>query len=495
MTPLITSFVLIAGAVLAALAATLGMAGAVHVTNRRSRGYFHLVFYAILLVVALTSLLAGRDLSTNMINYDRPEMVVARHPVLALVQPIISLLILTISGERIITHWLKPGYAPRTPHFVFFAFVIFWLGTVGIPAVFSSHPVLSHDFIYPLVIGAAGVLVSGSERDTALRTVRDALMFFMLGGLLLVPISPSVVLDTSYGQGLIPGVPRLAGLAPHAVSMGLLSQLSLAILLVYPYKRVALNRLAWVVGLSVLFLAQSKTAWIAFLLCSSCIVFFRSGPTLWKTVNNPKRPEFGILVVLVFIASLLVLVTLVFFSDLDVQLNDFFATSQGAQLLSLTGRDRIWAVAYDEWQRSPVFGYGPTMWDVTFRAAVGMPFASHAHNQFMDTLSRSGAVGAGALIIYAATLLVLSIRFTKASRGLTLALFLGIVLRAVSEVPLLLFGYGPELIAQLILLIVITGCASEASEHRARAREKVQAQANFPLHGASLQPVSMMPGR
>ena len=208
-----------------------------------------------------------------------------------------------------------------------------------------------------------------------------------------------------------------------------------------------------------------------------------------------ERPEFGILVVLVFIASLLVLVTLVFFSDLDVQLNDFFATSQGAQLLSLTGRDRIWAVAYDEWQRSPVFGYGPTMWDVAFRAAVGMPFASHAHNQFMDTLSRSGAVGAGALIIYAATLLVLSIRFTKASRGLTLALFLGIVLRAVSEVPLLLFGYGPELIAQLILLIVITGCASEASEHRARAREKVQAQANFPLHGASLQPVSMMPGR
>ena len=91
-----------------------------------------------------------------------------------------------------------------------------------------------------------------------------------------------------------------------------------------------------------------------------------------------------------------------------------------------------------------------------------MANATHAHNQFMDTLSRSGAVGATCLVIYALVLLFLSLRYAGRSKGLTLALFLGLFLRSISEVPLLLFGYGAEFIAQVLLLTVLAGCAAES---------------------------------
>jgi O-antigen ligase len=97
-----------------------------------------------------------------------------------------------------------------------------------------------------------------------------------------------------------------------------------------------------------------------------------------------------------------------------------------------------------------------------------MPNATHAHNQFMDTLSRSGTVGAAALVLYALVLLVLSIRYARASSGLTLALFVALTLRAISEVPLLLFGYGPELIAHVLLLMTLAAAVGEARERKHR---------------------------
>jgi hypothetical protein len=62
--------VLVAGAILAALMAALGMAGAVHVTSRRAHGYMHFIFYAILLMVAMANFLSGRDLSSSNMKFD-----------------------------------------------------------------------------------------------------------------------------------------------------------------------------------------------------------------------------------------------------------------------------------------------------------------------------------------------------------------------------------------------------------------------------------------
>ena len=454
MSQTITIFVLIAGAVLAALAATFGMAGAVHVTTRRAQGYFHLVFYAIVLAVVIPTVLGDRDLAVIALELAEAPAT-ARHPLLTIAQPLLSLLILTVAGERILTHWLRRDKTVHTPHFLLSMFVIFWVGTVAAPALLGAHPQFSHEYVYPAVIVAAAVLANGVERDRAIAATRNALFLFMLAGLALVLFEPAKVLDASYIYGFIPGVPRFAGLAPHAVAMGLLTQLALLCLLTMPYQRLWLNRLAWMVGLSVLILAQSKTAWIAFVLCSCCVLVLRDGPGLWRRISDPLRPEFGLVVISGFVVALLGAAALLIFGGIDEKVSNFFASAQGAQLTSLTGRDQIWAIAYDEWQRNPVFGYGPSLWDASFRASIGMPYATHAHNQFMDTLSRSGTVGATALVLFAATLMVMSVWHARVTRGLSLALFIALTLRGVSEVPLLLFGYGPELITLVLLLMTL----------------------------------------
>jgi O-antigen ligase len=134
-------------------------------------------------------------------------------------------------------------------------------------------------------------------------------------------------------------------------------------------------------------------------------------------------------------------------------------TDEGAQLMTFTGRDKIWAIAMEEWHNSPVFGYGPGLFDADFRASIGMPNATNGHNQFMDTLARSGSVGATALVLYAFVLLVLSLRYARATGGLSVALFVALALRSVSEVPLVLFGYGAELFTHLLLIVTLASAA------------------------------------
>jgi hypothetical protein len=88
-----------------------------------------------------------------------------------------------------------------------------------------------------------------------------------------------------------------------------------------------------------------------------------------------------------------------------------------------------------------------------------MPNATSGHNQFYDTLARSGTVGATALVLYALVLLALAISTARATGGISLALFIAIALRSVSEVPLLIFGYGMELFAHLLLIITLAAAA------------------------------------
>lgn len=471
-------FTAIAGAILAALAVAVGMAGAVHLTARRPHGYLHLIFYAMVLMVALANLLSGRDLSSNALSFEEPIALV-RHPLMVLAQPLASLLVLLVASERIITYWLRRDNTGPALSGLALAFILFWGGTVAVPAFLGAHPELSHDYLYTLVIGIAAALATNAERDLAIRATRNALLLIMAAGLLVIPFKPELVLDTSYTQGLIPGLPRMAGLAAHAVSMALLAQICLLCLMACPYRRAWLNRLAWTTGLVVLFLAQSKTTWISFAVCAICICAVRGGASFGRRIGDPLRPGFGVLCIVLFMLALMGAALLLMFGELDARLGSFFDSAQGAQLASLTGRDQIWAIAYEEWQRNPIFGYGPPLWDASFRASIGMPNATHAHNQFMDTLSRSGIVGASALVFYTVVLLVMSVRYARASGGLTLALFLALALRSLSEVPLLLFGYGAELIAHALLLMTLAAAANEARVRKAQLSGRAHTRATF----------------
>jgi O-antigen ligase len=468
MSTLLNTLPLVAAAILTALVVTLALAGAVQVTSRREHGYVHLIFYAMLLTVAVGSLLSGRDMSTSAQLAATGALPALRHPLLNLLYPLVSVLILVVCAERIVTHWVLRKASQAAP-LMLLAFIVFWLSTVASPALFGANPKLSHDYAYALVIGLAASTASALERDQSLRAVRDAVLIFMTLGFLMIPFKASQVMDLSYSQGWLPGLPRLAGLAPHAVSLGLLAQLGLICLLARPYERRWLNRLAWTIGLLTLFMAQSKTAWLAFLLCTGVMLWVRYGPDWWRRMVNPMQPGPAQLVLTGILLAVLILAGVLMFGDVGPQLERFINTPEGVQLTSLTGRDRIWAIAWEEWERNPVFGHGPGIWDERFRTSIGMANATHAHNQFMDTLSRAGTVGAAGLTLYATVLLTMSLRFARATQGLSLGLFLALLLRSISEVPLLMFGYSPDLIIHVLLLMVLASATRQAGATTSRA--------------------------
>lgn len=435
----------------------------------RSLGYLSWIFVAMLGLGALDVLLSGRNLSLIFLELASGSGG-SQHPIMPWVQRFVSVLLLAAVAERIHHHFSLHRRLPSPA--LAGAFLLYWLCTVAATALFGSHPQISHEYLYTLAIGGAVMLATSAERDKILVASRNALFLFLLVGVLLIPVNPALVVDSSYSQGLIPGLPRHGGLAPHPVALGMFAQTALLLLWCLPFEKRWLNWLSWPLGLGVLFVAQSKTAWIAFLLCSICMLAVRHGPNVWRRLGDPREGAFGIVVCLTVMALAAALGGLLILGDLESQIGGLFDSAQGAQLVSLTGRDRIWEIAIEEWQANRLFGYGPSLWDEAFRTSINMPNATNAHNQFMDTLARSGTVGAVALVIYAATLLVLSLRHARATGGLSLALFVALALRSVTEVPMLLFGYGYELFAHMLLLITLAGAAAAAMRRPAAARQQ-----------------------
>jgi O-antigen ligase len=434
---------------------------------KRGTGFLHWVFPAMLAVVALTPVLSGRDLSQSFLNL--AEYSVAQHPAIPWAQRVVSLILLAASGERIFNHFASHRRMPSPV--LTAAFLTYWLCSVAAPAFLGANPQIEHEYLYPVIFGCAALLTTVPEREKILGTTRNALFLFMLAGVLLIPVMPAVVMDFSYRQGLIPGLPRHGGLAPHPVALGMLAVTALLCLWCKPFANRWLNRAAWLLGLGVLFLAQSKTSWVAFLLCAISLLAVRNGPGAWRRLGDPSDGSFGVLACVSAIVLALVLLWALLLADAGSLIAGFFDTAEGAQLVSLTGRDLIWAVAMDEWRTNPLFGWGPDLFNEAYRLSINLPNATNAHNQFLDTLARSGSVGAAGLVLYALTLLVLSVRYAKSTQGLSLALFLALALRSVSEVPLILLVYGTETFAHLLLIVTLASAASArvpAAEVRAK---------------------------
>jgi len=418
-----------------------------------------------LTVVAVTILLSGRVLSQNFEDLGRGPMFI--HPVAEWLQRIVTVMLIAICVERL-SAWFVGGRKGGSPVLAV-TFIVFWLGTVGSPALFGAHPQLQHDYFYSLLLGTTAALAQPGQLTRVIEWVRTSLLVFLVASALLVLAAPEMVLDASYTQGVLPGVPRYGGLAPHPVAMGIFSEIFLLCLWAFPFRRRWLNAAGWGIGLASLFFAQSKTSWVSFLVCVLAMFAVRTLPGIWRRMTDPKQQDYGIVVCTVAILGVAAVAGVLLFADLWDRLAEFTSTQQGAQLISMTGRDRLWQIAAEEWHANPVFGYGAGLWDDAFRASIQMPNATSAHNQFYDTLARSGAVGATALVIYALVLFGLAASTARATRGLSLALFIAIALRSVSEVPLMIFGYGMELFSHLLLIITLAAAVGREREPAVRA--------------------------
>ena len=442
----------IALAIAAAVAIATSMAAFVQFTARRPAGYLHNAAYAILASTAMAILLSGRVLNNEFFfSYDTGGQSMA----VGWVMRLTSIFLLLAASERIISNLSRTASPLGPSPTLMLGYLLFWFGTVVSPAIWGAYPYFSHDYAYPLVIGVGALVLSSEEREQALLVTRNGLLLFLLSGFLVLPFKPDMVMEFSYAQGFIPGLPRFAGLSAHAVSLGMLAQLALLLLWAYPCQRRWLNRLSWCLGLLTLFLAQSKTAWTSFSLCAVILFIGVHGSAFRRRVGDFSRPHFGVALAGLALFLCLTFAGALLFSNIGTRIDHFLNSQEGAQLTSLTGRDLIWKVAFAEWSRNPLFGYGPLFLDSAYRVSIGMPNATHAHNQFVDVLARAGLVGAIALVIYCLILMAMAIRNTVNTRGLSLALFLALALRGVSEVPLTLFGYGPEFISHLVLLLLL----------------------------------------
>lgn len=452
----------------------------INLVSRSRDGLLHFYFYGILLKQAV-----GVAFSNRIVSLDTALAAVeSSNPAISWFNRMLSLIMVIVAIERIIHSLNQPAKKfNAAATWLIIIFIIFWLTNALSPAFFGSHTNITHEYLYPLIFGIAALLVSFPGSRRVLDVFRDGTFIFLIVGLILIPIKPGMVMDTSYTQGFIPGLPRLAGLAPHANSLAILTQVFLLCLWVRPFQVVWINRSALTVGVIVIFLAQSKTVWLSFTVSALCILVARQGPKLWRNFGHTRQKEVSISIIMVFITCILGVGIAFLFGDLSGKIDHFFSSTEGAQLTSLTGRDKVWAIAFEEWHRNPIFGYGPTLFDAEFKQLIGMANATHAHNQFVDTLARSGLVGATGLVIYSLVLLVLCLRYCNTSGGLTLALFIALAFRSISEVPLTITSLNFEFMGHVLLLIVLAG----EIRRKSAAAVVVSKKISDPMHTKSLQ--------
>lgn len=439
----------------AAIGVAILFAGLMHWRHSRNEGLIQYIFYPVMFVVGLSILLSGRNLD---ITHPLSDPSMEKSVLVIWASRATSLFIILAAGEKIARRFLSNGNQGKIPTILMLSFCTYFFTNIISSGLMGGNSSFSHEYFYAVFTGCAALLMNAREGDMAIRAERNASFAFLIASAAIVFWRPEIVLKQNY-HGLIPWLNfRYAGLSSHANSLGTLMVVFLLCLWSKPYGNRWLNRVAWLLGLASLLLAQSKTSWIAFILCLSCLVYYRHGALPEKSLMRGNPSALMTLILLVMFGGCALAFTAMFGGD---DIASFFETRAGADLLTLTGRDQIWEVAVDEWRNNPVFGYGLNIWNDAHRQQIGLPWAFNAHNQFYQSLSSAGIMGASGLVFYGMALLVFTLKTRKSSHGLTLALLVLIFIRSISEVPLSLSGYAPDLLTHALLLMLIAAHFSD----------------------------------
>lgn len=317
-------------------------------------------------------------------------------------------------------------------------------------AAFGTIPSFTHNVLYLPLIFSAVYLWRAEPLEDFVNLAKWMLLAFTLGSLLLALLKPSLAVEPNY-KGWIPGLTfRLWGLSSHANSLGPLALLFILLEWMCPSGRWWSRFLNISIGLAVVVLAQSKTAWAAGLSIIPILAWYKVG----RAPAGGMRIEFAISL----IAGLLVLILGLAFLDIDKIWHRIATTRVGMDVATLSGRAQIWAAAVTIWENSLVFGYGPTAWGPEHRAALGMPFAFSAHNQFLQSMSTAGTLGLLSLLVYLAALGVRCLANADATCGASVALFIILLLRCITETPLSPGAiFNGDMIAHLVIFRIALG--------------------------------------
>lgn len=303
-----------------------------------------------------------------------------------------------------------------------------------ISSAFGSNPVFIHFiFFAPMFFTLAYLAQPTSDWLWYVKQFKRVLLIYISLSALMGIIVPSWTTGTALT--LIPGFTfRLHGIFSHSNSLGMAALIYLVLDMADPVRRSIYRKVAWLVSFAVLVATQSKTAWVGALLAYAVLFAYKLHAYQSVRMNHSAAPAIlgGLLVFSGLIGLLLGFSGLGgWFRALD---NDTYTS-----LTTLTGRTAIWEITVNTWRDNPIFGYGPSLWDMEYRlkyAPIQLQYsAGMAHNQFFQSLGESGVLGVMGLLFYVGTLFYYGVRFFSATRGVSLALICVLVARSISEAP------------------------------------------------------------
>lgn len=336
--------------------------------------------------------------------------------------------------------------------------LLFFLSTHVLSAAFGAHPAFVHNSYYPILVFVAFFMARAEGTERAIDFLKIGLSLLMVGSLATAVVMPSLAVQPDY-PSWIPGFKiRLWGLGSNANSIGPLALLAGLLLFYRPYRNVALNAFVWLALLVVFFLSQSKTVWVAGLICLIVLMLYGRG----RDERGQVKPAFVVALLLLAFVVVLAVAAL----DLGRIADRIAATKAGSELSTLTGRATIWGEAWRTWMSSFWFGYGPEAWGPLHRARIGLAFAFHAHNQLLQSLSGAGLFGGIAMLAYMVCMLLASVRAARVTRGVSIALAIVMATRWMTEAPLELEGLfiGETIIHLAWFMIVLVPFGRGRSE-------------------------------
>lgn len=318
----------------------------------------------------------------------------------------------------------RRGSGPLAAAFLLFHVAMllsFWggAGDAPYPEVWTTTPLMVLAFI----------LSPHMTFELLLTTVRRAIRLLLMVNAAVGIALPAVSFESVDPRTLF-GFHRFQGITLQPNVLGLILVMGLVLEL---YRRSWLWSAVVVIQLA---LTQSHTSWLA----------AGIGVVVLVVAQHPHLRTFaagsGVMIGTILIASPGVATD--FLLDLSGQSGD---------TLTFTGRTRIWDAAMEGFRQYPVFGWGPGFLGDSYRDRF-LPFfavATHAHNQWFQTLGGQGVVGAATLVGLIGTVGFLAWQTRAQTKWIGIVLLLLLVVNGTTETPLR--PVGPDFYTVIEILV------------------------------------------
>ena len=425
----------VVGALFILIALPVGLGVAMHMHTRFPRVALPALAAALALVPPLGLLLAGRNLSVRNLNFDTQ---LDAGGLSAWLFRLTSASVILIAVTAALVYLMRRTKENPAGRIVLVGFITYFVSNIILNGLFGTVPSLVTAHLYALLVLGALYVNRTTGLADVLAAIRWGLFLMLSASVLWMVVGPQVVMQTNTPEVRLPFVNfRFWGLGDGPNSIAPMALMSFLITIYQPFRFRILSLASIAAALTVLVLAQSMTTWIAAVVVIPpyFLIRFLTHPTKGEA---RKISGFGAIAMITLAGALMVgaAALLLDLNELQRGISEFVGLARGQEGAALSGRAGIWAVAVRVFLENPLFGYGPTAWDLAFRSKINMMFAFHAHNLFFQAISVAGLVGLAGTIFYVAVMGWQALKLTWYTRGLAPALFMMFMFRSVSEVPL-----------------------------------------------------------